>query len=70
MTDPDIPAVRYLKAYTKDDPPPPLKTWWVRHNGTDLEILGRHEIPPLWADIPLDDLIPLGVQVVNHEDND
>lgn len=59
MTDADIPAVRYLTApaYTPDDPPPPFKTWWVRPNGLDLEILGQHDVPP-------DDLIPLGRHVV------
>jgi hypothetical protein len=41
----EIPAVRYLTAYTPDDPPPtPLKTWWVRHNGPDLVILGQHVV--------------------------
>lgn len=57
MTDPDIPAVRYLTAYTPDNPPPPFKTWWVRPNGLDLDILGKHVVPP-------DDLIRLGTHVV------
>jgi hypothetical protein len=36
--------VRYLTAYTPDNPPPPLKTWWVSHNGPDLEIIGQHVV--------------------------
>lgn len=48
MTDPEITAVRYLTApaYTPDNPPPPFKTWWVRHDGPDLVILGKHVVPP------------------------
>jgi hypothetical protein len=40
----DIPAVRYLTAYTPDNPPPPVKTWWVQYNGPDLEIIGQHVV--------------------------
>jgi hypothetical protein len=56
----DVPAVRYLTAYPRDYPPPPLKTWWVRPNGLDLEILGQHVAPP-------DHLIPLGTHVVGSK---
>lgn len=41
-----MPDVRYLTAYSPDNSPPPLKVWWVRCNGPDLEILGQHVVPP------------------------
>lgn len=50
----NIPAVRYLTAYTPDDPHP-LKTFWVAHNCPDVAIFGR---------VPPEDLIPLGTHVV------
>jgi hypothetical protein len=39
-----LPAVRFLQAYTPDNPPAPGHVVWVQHTGTDLLVLGRHAL--------------------------
>lgn len=59
----NIPAVRYLKAYTPDDPPP-IRDWTNRPGGPVYPNLS------MWADVPPDDLIVLGQHVVGCKDAD
>jgi hypothetical protein len=40
-----IPGVRYLVAYTADNPPKPGDVVWMQLHGTDPMILGRHVVP-------------------------
>lgn len=41
----EIPGVRYLVAYTADNPPRPGDKVWMQLHGTDPMILGRHVVP-------------------------
>jgi len=40
-----VPGVRYLQAYTPDNPPQAGDIVWAHHYGTDLMIIGRHVVP-------------------------
>lgn len=40
-----IPGVRYLHAYTPDNPPAVGDVVWMQLHGTDPLIIGRHVVP-------------------------
>lgn len=40
-----IPVVRYLQAYTPNNPPKEGDVVWMQLHGTDPLILGRHVVP-------------------------
>lgn len=39
------PGVRFLQAYTPDNPPAVGHTVWAVHTGTDLIVMGQHVVP-------------------------
>lgn len=41
-----VPAVRFLQAYSADNPPSVGDVVWAQHFGTDLLIIGQHVVPP------------------------
>lgn len=47
-----IPGVRYLRAYSADNPPRPGDVAWACHYGTDLMILGQHLVPTSTVIVP------------------
>jgi hypothetical protein len=40
-----LPAVRYVQAYSAENPPQVGDVVWAQHYGTDFMILGRHVVP-------------------------
>ena len=38
-------GIRYLQAYSAENPPMPGDVAWAHYNGTNLLVLGRHVVP-------------------------